>query len=67
MKKIIKFIKDFLVLREEDKIHMIPWEMVRSIFTDPTAYKYKGTILIPRDQRKKWWKWGRNRTVKQSK
>ena len=59
MKKIIKFIKDFLVLREEDKIHMIPWEMVKSIFATPTAWKYKGTILIPHDQRRKWWKWGR--------
>ena len=64
MKKIIKFIKDFLVLNEEDKLYKIPWEVVRSIFSTPTAYKYKGTILIPHDQR---WKWGRKRTVKQSK
>ena len=64
MKKIIKFIKEFLVLREEDKIHMIPWEMIKSIFSKPTAYRYKGTILIAHDQR---WKWGRKRTVKQSK
>ena len=64
MKKIIKFIKDFLVLNEEDKLYKIPWEVVRSIFSTPTAYKYKGTILIPQDQRRKW---GRNRTVKQSK
>ena len=56
MKKIIKFIKDFLVLNEEDKIHMIPWEVVRSIFSTPTAYKYKGTILIPQDRR---WNWKR--------
>ena len=64
MKKIIKFIKEFLVLREEDKLYMIPWEMIKSIFSKPTAWKYKGTILIPQDQRRKW---GRNRTVKQSK
>ena len=64
MKKITKFIKDFLVLREEDKIHMIPWEMIKSIFSKPTAWKYKGTILIPPKPRRKW---GRTRTVNQSK
>ena len=56
MKKITNFIKDFLLLREEDKIHMIPWEVVRSIFATPTAYKYKGMILIPQD---KHWNWKR--------
>jgi len=56
MKKITNFIKDFLLLREEDKIHMIPWEVVRSIFSTPTAYKYKGMILIPQDKR---WNWKR--------
>ena len=64
MKKIIKFIKDFLVLREEDKLYKLPWEFIKWIWAEPSAYKYKGTILIPHDQR---WKWGRNRTVKQSK
>ena len=59
MKKIIKFIKDFLVLREEDKIHMIPWEVVRSIFSTPTAWKYKGTILIPQDKQDRRWNWKR--------
>ena len=67
MKKIIKFIKDFLVLREEDKLYKIPWEMLKWIWEEPHAYKFKGTILIPHDQRKKWWKWERKRTVKQSK
>ena len=52
----IKFIKDFLVLREEDKLHMIPWEMIKSIFATPTAHKYKGKLLIPTEPR---WKWGR--------
>ena len=56
MKKITNFIKDFLVLREEDKIHMLPWEMIKSIFSTPTAYKYKGTMLIPQDKR---WNWRR--------
>ena len=56
MKTISKYIKDFLLLREEDKLHMIPWEMVRSIFTVPTAYKYKGTMLIPPEPR---WSWKR--------
>ena len=64
MKKIINFIKDFLVLREEDKIHMIPWEMVKSIFTPPSAYKYKGTMLIPQDKR---WNWKRKSPVNKSK
>ena len=63
----IKFIKDFLMLREEDKLYMMPWEMIKWIWAEPTAYKYKGTILIPHEQRWKWWKWGRKRTVKQSK
>ena len=56
MKKIIKFIKDFLVLREEDKLHKIPWEVIKGIFTPPSAYKYKGTIIIPQDKR---WSWKR--------
>ena len=56
MKKIIKFIKDFLILREEDKLHLIPWEMIKSIFATPTAYKYKGKLLIPHDSR---WPWKR--------
>ena len=56
MKKITNFIKDFLLLREEDKIHMLPWEMIKSIFSTPTAYKYKGTMLIPQDKR---WNWRR--------
>ncbi len=56
MKKITNFIKDFLLLREEDKIYMIPWEMIKSIFTPPTAYKYKGSMLIPQDKR---WNWKR--------
>ena len=57
MKNIIKFIKEFLVLREEDKIHTIPWEMVKSIFSTPTAWKYKGKILIPHDESR--WSWKR--------
>ena len=52
----IKFIKDFLVLREEDRLLMLPWEMIKSIFSTPTAYKYKGTMLIPQDKR---WNWKR--------
>ena len=64
MKKITKFIKDFLVLREEDKIYMIPWEMIKSIFTPPTAYKYKGRMLIPQDKR---WNWKRKSPVNKSK
>ena len=54
MKKIIKFIKDFLVLREEDKLHMLPWEMMKWIVSTPTAYKYKGTMLIPHSKRWNW-------------
>ena len=64
MKKITKFIKDFLVLREEDKIYMIPWEIIKGIFTPPSAYKYKGKMLIPQDKR---WNWKRKSPVKQSK
>ena len=54
MKKIIKFIKDFLVLREEDKLHMLPWEMMKWIVSTPTAYKYKGMMRIPHGQRWNW-------------
>ena len=64
MKKIIKFIKDFLILREEDKLHLIPWEMIKSIFATPTAYKYKGKMLIPQDKR---WNWKRKSPVNKSK
>ena len=56
MKKITNFIKDFLILREEDSLLMLPWEMIKSIFSTPTAYKYKGTMLIPQDKR---WNWKR--------
>ena len=64
MKKIIKFIKDFLVLNEEDKLYKIPWEVIKSIFSKPSAYKMKGKIEIPQDSR---WNWKQKRTVKQSK
>ena len=64
MKKITKFIKDFLVLREEDKLYKLPWEFIKWIWAEPSAYKYKGTILIPPKPRRKW---GRKRPVKQSK
>ena len=56
MKKITNFIKDFLVLREEDRLLMLPWEMIKGIFSTPTAYKYKGMMLIPQDKR---WNWRR--------
>ena len=59
MKKITNFIKDFLVLREEDRLLMLPWEMIKSIFSTPTAYKYKGTMLIPQDKRWNWKQLGR--------
>ena len=64
MKKIIKYIKNFLVLREEDKLHMLPWELIKYIVSKPSAYKMKGKIEIPQDSR---WNWKRKRTVKQSK
>ena len=63
----IKFIKDFLILREEDKLHMIPWEMIKSIFATPTAYKYKGKLLIPTEPRWKWIRRGPKSPVKQAK
>ena len=67
MKKITNFIKDFLVLREEDRLLTLPWEMIKGIFSTPTAYKYKGTMLIPQDKRWKWIRRGPKSPVKQAK
>ena len=62
----IKFIKEFLVLREEDKLYMIPWEMIKWIWAEPTAYKFKGDLRIDEINPQKHW-WNRKRPVKQSK
>ena len=58
----IKFIKEFLFLREEDKLYKIPWEMIKWIWEEPSAWKYKGTMRIT----KRHW-WTRKSPVKQSK
>ena len=54
MKKITNFIKDFLVLREEDKLYKLPWEMMKWIVSKPTAWNYKGKMLIPHGRRWNW-------------
>ena len=57
MKKIINFLKkELFILKEEDKLYMLPWEMMKWIVSTPTAYKYKGMMRIPHEPR---WKWGR--------
>ena len=48
----IKFIKESLFLREEDKLYMIPWEMLKWILAEPSAWKYKGTMRITK---RHWW------------
>ncbi len=57
MKKIINIIKrDLFLLKEEDKLYMLPWEMMKWVVSTPTAWKYKGRMLIPQDKR---WNWKR--------
>ena len=43
MKKIINFLKkELFILKEEDKLYMLPWEMMKWIVSKPTAWQYKG-------------------------
>jgi len=62
----IKFIKEFLLLNEEDKLYKMPWEFIKWIWAEPTAYKFKGDLRISDVQPRKSW-WNRKRTVNQSK
>jgi len=48
----IKIIKDFLMLREEDKLYMLPWDVLKWLWEDPYAYKFKGTMII---EKRHWW------------
>jgi len=55
MKKIINFLKkELFILKEEDKIYMLPWEMMKWIVSKPTAWQYKGMMRIPHEQRWNW-------------
>jgi len=58
----IKIIKDFLMLREEDKLYMLPWDVLKWLWEDPYAYKFKGTMII---EKRHWW--NRKRPGNQSK
>ena len=58
----IKFIKEFLFLTEEDKLYMLPWEFLKWLWEEPYAYKFKGTMII--DKRHLW---NRKRPGNQSK
>ena len=62
MKKITNFIKEYLFLTEEDKLYMLPWNVLKWLWEEPYAYRFKGTMIID----KRHW-WNRKRPVKQSK
>jgi hypothetical protein len=48
----IKFIKEFLFLTKEDKLYMLPWDVIKWLWEDPYAYKFKGTMII---DKRHWW------------
>ena len=55
MKKIINFLKkELFILKEEDKIYMLPWEMMKWVVSKPTAWQYKGMMRIPQAKRWTW-------------
>ena len=58
----IKFIKEYLFLREEDKLYMLPWNVLKWLWEEPYAYRFKGTMRID----KRHW-WNRKRPGNQSK
>ena len=58
----IKFIKDVLLLEEEYKLYMLPWDVLKWLWEEPYAYRFKGTMIID----KRHW-WNRKRPGNQSK
>ena len=58
----IKFIKEYLFLTEEDKLYMLPWNVFKRLWEDSYAYRFKGTMIID----KRHW-WNRTRPGNQSK
>ena len=58
----IKFIKEYLFLTEEDKLYMLPWNVIKWLWEEPSAYRFKGTMIID----KRHW-WNRKRPGNQSK
>ena len=58
----IKFIKEYLFLTEVDKLYMLPWDVLKWLWEEPYAYRFKGTMII---EKRHWW--NRKRPGNQSK